>query len=110
MMTHDERDDDRQSFTHSAKAQRLDAAMVAVYDDVSRSYLGRLIDDGHVNINGTAVTKKGKKLQNGDEVSVFFAPAPELQLEPEDLELDVLFEDEDVIFVNKPAGMVLVHI
>ena len=81
--------------------------MSTVHHDVSRSYLARLIEDGHVDINGVPVTKKGKKLKHGDEVGVFFAPVPELQLEPEDLGLEVLFEDDEIIFVNKPAGMVV---
>lgn len=72
----------------------------------SRTYFQRLIEDGLVLVNGEVV-KKRTKPKVGDEVEIEFAVDPEIDLKPENIPLDILFEDKDIIAINKPAGMVV---
>src|SRR5215207_9889871 len=85
---------------------RLDALLAARVEGVSRTALKRLIDDGEVLVAGRAA-KPSHKVRAGDRVEVeLAAPAP-LDLAPEDIPLDIVHEDEEVVVVNKPAGMVV---
>lgn len=87
--------------------ERLDKALVNHYKNTySRTYFQKLIDDGMVLINGSPA-KKRIKLEQGDEVEVEFALTPEIDLTPENIPLDILYEDDHIIAVNKPAGMVV---
>lgn len=84
---------------------RLDK-FIADNSDISRSYAAKLAEDGLVSVNGRAADKK-TKLKPGDTVKVS-VPEPEmLSAEPEDIPLDIVYEDDSVIVVNKPQGMVV---
>jgi 23S rRNA pseudouridine1911/1915/1917 synthase len=85
---------------------RLDKLLSLHFAGYSRSYFQYLIDQQCVLVNGQRL-KKRHLLQTGDEVEVCFLLTPEISLEPQDIPLDVLFEDEHLIIVNKPAGMVV---
>lgn len=86
---------------------RLDQILAARFQNVrSRSYFEKLIEQEKVLVNGASV-KKRTKLQPGDEVEIFFVLTPEIQLKPENIPLEILYEDDDVLAVNKPAGMVV---
>ena len=86
---------------------RLDAFIGYNTDELSRSYAVKLIEKGRVTVNGTVVTSKKKVLAAGDEV-VIDLPEPEtLDVTPEDIPLDIVYEDDDVLVVNKPRGMVV---
>jgi len=85
---------------------RLDQFISAVAD-ISRSQAKELIEEGLVSVNGTTVKKPSFKVKEGQRVS-FEIPEPEpLELEPENIPLDVVYEDRDVIVINKPAGLVV---
>lgn len=85
---------------------RIDKYLAQVVPDISRSYLQRLVTEQQVLVNGTSV-KTSYKLKMGDTVSVTI-PEPEvLQITPEDIPLDILYEDADILIVNKPKGMVV---
>ncbi len=73
---------------------------------VTRSGAQKLIEDGLVTVGGQPIAKN-RKLSEGDEVTVVFPEIKELEVEPEDIPLDVVYEDDDIIVVNKPAGMVV---
>lgn len=73
---------------------------------ISRSSAQRLIGDGAVTVNGT-VCAKNYRMKNGDTVEVSFHENEECDAAPEDIPLDVVYEDEDIIIVNKPCGMVV---
>lgn len=75
--------------------------------DLSRSRLGRLIEQGAVRINGAVVTDPKFKATEGDTVDIAVEEAIESHIVAEDITLDILFEDDDLIVVNKPAGMVV---
>lgn len=92
--------------------KRLDLFLAEKFPDRSRSYLGKLSTDGKVSLGLSGeslkpVRKAGQKLKAGQLVSVIL-PEPEvLKVEPENIPLDILYEDDDVIVVNKPKGMVV---
>jgi 23S rRNA pseudouridine1911/1915/1917 synthase len=96
--------------THSvAEAQagrRLDQFLRAQLPEHSRAFLQKLIERGHALING----KPGKasyKVRAGDKIAIEIPPPRPAEAQPEAISLDVLFEDDDLIVVNKPAGMVV---
>jgi 23S rRNA pseudouridine1911/1915/1917 synthase len=85
---------------------RLDTYLAARIEDWSRSRLQRLIDDGDVLVNGHTV-KPSYKLKTKDEIEVELTPPPSANFTPENIPLEVIFEDDDLIVVNKPAGLVV---
>ena len=85
---------------------RLDKYLAEQFPEQTRSYLQKLIKEGSVLVNGKAV-KTGFQLSKGDEVSVCIPEPKELDVEPQQMDLDIVYEDEDVILVNKPKGMVV---
>ncbi len=90
-----------------ATSERLDRWLVEHLNDFSRSRIQTLLQDGHVRINGEVCTHRTGKLQLGDQVRVTLPKTEPLNLEPEDIPLDILFEDEHLIIINKPVGMVI---
>lgn len=93
--------------TKEEAGNRLDKVLAARYPDAhSRTYLQWLIDEKHVLVNQQPV-KKRTKLEEGDLVDVNFVLTPEVDLQPEKIPLDVLFEDEVMIVINKPPGLVV---
>jgi 23S rRNA pseudouridine1911/1915/1917 synthase len=85
---------------------RLDAFLAARVEGVSRSTLKRVIDDGDVLVGGRAA-KPSLKLKGGERVEVELPAPPPSEVEPEEIPLDILHEDEEVVVVNKPAGLVV---
>ena len=79
----------------------------ACIEDASRSLLKQVINDGNVTINGKPAKRPSKKIQINDVVQVELPPPPTSHLIPEDIPLDVLFEDEHVLMINKPSGLVV---
>ena len=84
---------------------RLDKLLAGHFPDITRSYLQSLIREGNVTLNGKPV-KASAKPAAGDCICIDF-PKPADLAEPEDIPLDILYEDEDLIVVNKPKGMVV---
>ena len=86
---------------------RLDAFLGYNTDELSRSYAVKLIEKGRVTINGKTVTSKKHAVSAGDEI-VIDMPEPEtLDVQPENIPLEIVYEDDDVLVVNKPRGMVV---
>ncbi|WP_420908594.1 RluA family pseudouridine synthase [Limosilactobacillus agrestimuris] len=85
---------------------RIDKELAHHLTDISRSQLQKWIEDGNVTVNGATVKPK-YKLAVGDEVIVQPEKPQKIDLEPEDIPLDIVYEDDDVIVVNKPQGMVV---
>src|SRR3954464_15489819 len=84
---------------------RLDRLLVQMFPNHSRTYFQYLIGAGLVLVNGKPV-KKRETAQVGDEIEVCFELTPELSLEAENIPLTILYEDDHLIAINKPAGMV----
>ncbi len=86
--------------------ERLDKALSSLYPELSRSFFHKLIKDGHILVNG--IPKKGNyNVSDGDLLSVTIPKAQEIAILPENIPLDILYEDDDVLVVNKPKGMVV---
>jgi 23S rRNA pseudouridine1911/1915/1917 synthase len=94
------------SVTEEAAGERLDAFLAAQVEGWSRSRLQRLIEDADVLVNGSIV-KPSYKLHANDEIEVELTTLPSTQFVAEDIPIEVVHEDEDLIVVNKPAGMVV---
>ncbi len=92
--------------TDERKGERLDVFLSSV-SNLSRSQVKLLIENGEVSVDGRVIKKPSYRVKPGETVS-FEVPEPvPLTLEPEDIPLDILYEDEDVIVINKPPGMVV---
>ena len=92
--------------TPEAAGQRLDAFLAETLPELTRSAAQRLIAEGLVTVDGKAPAKS-LKLSGGETVAVTVPEPEEAQALPEDIPLDVVYEDDDVIVVNKPVGMVV---
>jgi 23S rRNA pseudouridine1911/1915/1917 synthase len=87
--------------------ERLDRAVTERLDGLSRSYAASLVESGAVRVNGVAVSKPAHKVKSGDEVAVDMpAPRPST-VEAEQIPLSVVYEDADLLVIDKPAGMVV---
>jgi 23S rRNA pseudouridine1911/1915/1917 synthase len=87
--------------------QRLDLFLVEALPEYSRARLQNLIRDGLVLINGKPAAKSGAKLESGMSVRVQIPATAPSELLGEDIPLDIVFENDDVVVINKPAGMVV---
>jgi 23S rRNA pseudouridine1911/1915/1917 synthase len=87
--------------------ERLDHFLVERLPEFSRSRLQGLIKDGFIAVDGKPAKKAGQKLEPGSQVEVHIPPPVPSGLVGEDISLDILYEDDDLLVVNKPAGMVV---
>jgi 23S rRNA pseudouridine1911/1915/1917 synthase len=87
--------------------ERLDKFLVGQLQEFSRSRIQGLIANGYVDVNGHAAKKAGQTLERGFNVTVRTPPPAPTDLVPEAIPLDIVFENEDLVVVNKPAGMVV---
>ncbi|HXN50345.1 MAG TPA: RluA family pseudouridine synthase [Candidatus Acidoferrum sp.] len=86
--------------------QRLDQAVTARLTELSRTRVQELIEAGNVLVN-SRVVKGSHRLRGGERIQIEIQPRPPLRAEAEFIPLDILYEDDDVIAVNKPAGMIV---
>ena len=86
--------------------ERLDKAIAELVPDMSRTQCQRLISEGHVRVDDQSA-KAGQKLKGGERVTIIIPPVQETDLIAESIPLDIQYEDEDILLVNKPAGMVV---
>ncbi len=97
-------------FTFAAEKEdvgtRIDVFLAENMEDLSRSGVQKLIDEGMITLNG-GKTKANYKLRAKDVIDVTVPEVKEVEILPEDIPLDILYEDSDVIVVNKPQGMVV---
>ena len=97
----------RLEFTAGTAGERIDKAVADASDgDMTRSFAAKLIEDGACTVNGAAV-QKNYRLRAGDSVSVDIPEPKETDILPENIPLDIVYEDNDLLVVNKPKGMVV---
>lgn len=94
------------SVTDEMEDERIDRCVSMLIDSLSRSFLQRLIKEGRLCVNGAPV-KSSYRVKAGDEIRFQLPEAEEPQIAAENIPLDILYEDRDVIVVNKPKGMVV---
>lgn len=85
---------------------RIDKVILLSLSDMSRSAIQKIIDDGNVKV-GSVVVTKNYKTRKGDTITVVKPKPKELEVTPQDIPLDVRYEDDDLLVVNKPKGMVV---
>lgn len=86
---------------------RLDVCLARQVVDLSRSRLQALVRDGHVRISGRVITEPSYRVKPGDAITVSLPPPVDASPRPEAMPLDILFEDEHLIVLVKPAGIVM---
>lgn len=88
------------------KGKRLDAYISSVNTDITRTSAQRLIEDGNILVNGKNV-KVSYKIQENDKISVEIPKPKQIELKAQDIPIEIIYEDSDIIVVNKPKGMVV---
>ena len=94
-------------FQFAGMDERLDKFLVICLPEFSRARLQGLISDGFIDINGRAAKKGGQMLGGGERITVRIPPTQSVGLVAENIPLDIIFENSELIVVNKPAGMVV---
>lgn len=87
-------------------SKRIDAYMAEKYEDISRVAIQRLIETGKILVNGKKV-KASYKVQVNDKITMEEEKAVEVELKAQDIPVEIIYEDRDIIVVNKPKGMVV---
>ena len=100
---------DQRLFVAEENCKRLDVFLSDQTEDFTRSRLKKLIEDGQVSVNGAIVKKAGAEIKTGDSVTVSIPEAVEYSVKPENIPIDVVYEDGDFAVINKPQGMT-VHV
>ena len=85
---------------------RLDVYLSEQYEQCTRSYIKTLIDNDRIAVNGKVV-KAGYKLREGDVVEIEFPPVETISTEPQDIPINIVYEDKDLLVINKQAGLVV---
>jgi len=86
---------------------RIDRALTLLFPDQSRSALARLIENGHVRLDTNEVRKTSHRVSAGQRVDLDVPPAAPSEIVSQDLPLTILFEDDDLVVIDKPAGLVV---
>ncbi len=94
------------TFTADRDAERLDAFLARSLENMSRSAVQKLLEEGYVTRNGSRA-KKNDRLSPGDQISVTLPEPKKLDVQAKDIPLDIVYEDEDVLVINKPKGLVV---
>jgi 23S rRNA pseudouridine1911/1915/1917 synthase len=89
------------------RGDRLDIWLSQQLSELSRSRIQKLIEEGNLQLNDRVCTAKKTKLNSGDRLCLFIPPVRPLDLQPEAIPLDILYEDDSLIIINKPAGLVV---
>ena len=87
--------------------ERIDKLLAELYPEKSRSFFQKIIKNGDVLVEQQPVTKTGQPVKGGDLLEIHFPEQIEAKILPEDIPLDILYEDSDLLIVNKPKGMVV---
>lgn len=87
--------------------ERLDKVLVTLCPELSRTRIKNLIDDGEVTVDGRACTTPAFKVSTGQMIEMIIPPPIDAAPQAEDIPLDVVYEDDDLLVINKPAGLVV---
>lgn len=87
--------------------ERLDRWLASQVPTLSRSRVQKLIEQGQVQLNGQVCTSQKVAVQEGDQILVTIPPAKPLELTPEEIPLEILYEDDQLLIINKPVGLVV---
>lgn len=93
-------------FTIKMEGERLDKAIKNKETEISRTRLQKLIEEGKVKVNGK-IEKNSYIVKTGDKILIEEEEPEEIELEPQEIPLDIIYEDNDIIVINKPKGLVV---
>lgn len=93
--------------TEAESGRRLDRALGDLFPEHSRSFLARLVEQDHVRIDGRAAAKPSQRVELGQKIEIDIPPPTASSIESQDIPLNVLFEDDDLVVIDKPAGLVV---
>lgn len=93
-------------FIANKNNSRIDAYIVEELNDISRSSVQKLIINGNVTVN-EKIVKQNYKIKIGDKIHIIIPEPVQLDVKPQDIDIDIFYEDEDVAIVNKPQGLVV---
>ena len=94
------------TITDKDKGMRLDKYLASQNNELSRSYIQNLIENGDIQVNNNNA-KNSYSIRSGDYITLNIPEPEEMKLKPKEMELDIIFEDRDIIVVNKPANLVV---
>ncbi len=100
---------DKRFFVAETPCKRLDVFLSEQTDEFTRSRLKKLIEEGNVAVNATPTKKAGAEIKTGDRVELTVPEATEYAVKPENIPIEIVYEDADLAVVNKPKGMT-VHV
>ena len=100
---------DKRFFIAEESGKRLDVFLSEQLEDFTRSRIKKLLTDKNVTVNGEVVTKAGVDINVGDEIAIVIPEAVEYSIKPENIPIDIVYQDTDFAVVNKPKGMT-VHV
>ncbi|MBO5458833.1 MAG: RNA pseudouridine synthase, partial [Lachnospira sp.] len=87
--------------------ERIDKYLSEELEEYSRSYIQNLITSGNITVDEKVIAKANHKLTGSEHIVIMIPELKEQEIEPENIPLDIIFEDEDIIVINKPKGMVV---
>jgi len=93
--------------TEEMSGTRLDLVLSAAFEEFSRSFIQKLFENEKIQVNGKLCTQKKYKASEGDVIEIEIPEPEKLEVEAENIPLEIIYEDADVLVVNKPAGMVV---
>ena len=93
-------------YTVNEKGKRLDAYIASIDEDITRTAAQRLIQQGNILVNGNS-QKVSYKVSEGDLITIEEVQAQEIELNAQEIPIEIIYEDNDIIVVNKPKGMVV---
>ena len=93
--------------TFTQAGSRLDRALGELFPDFSRSFLAKLVEQGSVRIDSKTATKPSQRVEDGQTIEIDLPPAAPSTVEAQDLPLTILYEDSDLVVIDKPAGLVV---
>jgi 23S rRNA pseudouridine1911/1915/1917 synthase len=95
------------TFASKHDGLRLDRALADLFPSHSRSFLGRLIEEGHVSVDGQVAAKVSQHVAQGCEVTIDIPPPAPTELVSQEIPLTILYEDANLVVIDKPAGLVV---
>jgi 23S rRNA pseudouridine1911/1915/1917 synthase len=97
----------RELIVETPEPIRIDRYLSSVWQDLSRSRLQKLIEDGHVSVNQQKITDKKTTIKTNDRITLILPPNQSFDLVPQSIPLPILYEDDHLLVVNKPVGLVV---
>ena len=88
-------------------SQRIDKYLQSQLSTTSRTKVKNLIVGGNVRLNNNKIFEASKKIKNGDEIEINFPPPEETLIKPNKMFLDILYDDDDIVVINKSPGVVV---